>query len=181
LNRKGVNDMDTPAHAALVRDFVNTADLRGDEDAFTTPSAMSTWLHEHGLTGRRRTATQDDLELAVRLRAGLRGALLAHVDPACADCELDEVTSELPIIVRFAGAEPVLDAAADDVRAGLTRVLAASARAQGDGTWPRLKVCAADECRRAFYDTSKNRSRAWCDMQVCGNREKTRRFRERHG
>ena len=31
-----------------------------------------------------------------------------------------------------------------------------------------------------FYDQSRNRSRAWCSMEVCGNREKARSFRVRH-
>jgi predicted RNA-binding Zn ribbon-like protein len=34
----------------------------------------------------------------------------------------------------------------------------------------RLKVCPA--CRWLFLDKSKNRSRQWCDMKVCGNRAK---------
>ena len=47
------------------------------------------------------------------------------------------------------------------------------------GAWPRVKACAAEECQWAFYDTSRNRSRTWCSMDVCGNREKTRRYRGR--
>jgi predicted RNA-binding Zn ribbon-like protein len=50
------------------------------------------------------------------------------------------------------------------------------------GTWSRLRACRKSSCRFAYYDRSKNRSRAWCDMAVCGNREKAqrRRSRERH-
>ena len=172
--------MDAPAHAALVRDFVNSARVRSDREDLATPTALATWLHEHGLTGRRRATTHEDLDVAIRLREGLRGALLAHVDPDCAECRLDSVTAELPMIVRFTGSEPALDATGDDVRAGLTRIVVAIARAHGDGSWARLKVCASEDCRSAYFDTSKNRSRAWCDMEVCGNRAKTRTFRERH-
>ena len=45
----------------------------------------------------------------------------------------------------------------------------------------RLKVCHSDPCHWLFFDTSKNSSRLWCDMAVCGNRAKARRFRKRHG
>ena len=173
--------MDVPAHAALVRDFVNTAQRSPEAEVLNSPTALAIWLHEHGLTARRRAVTHEDLALAHELREGVRRALLAHVDPDCAECRLDQVTAELPMIVRFAGAEPVLDAAGDDVRAGLTRIAVAIARAQGDGSWSRVKACASDDCHWAFYDVSKNRSRAWCDMQVCGNRAKTRTFRQRHG
>ena len=39
-----------------------------------------------------------------------------------------------------------------------------------DGTWGRLKACAEDGCRWAFYDASRNQSGRWCSMAVCGNR-----------
>lgn len=48
----------------------------------------------------------------------------------------------------------------------------------GDGR-KRIKLCANDECGWAFYDESKNRRRRWCDMQICGNVAKVRRFRAR--
>jgi predicted RNA-binding Zn ribbon-like protein len=43
----------------------------------------------------------------------------------------------------------------------------------------RLRECASDTCGWFFLDLSKNRSRRWCDMKGCGNREKLRRYR--HG
>jgi predicted RNA-binding Zn ribbon-like protein len=43
----------------------------------------------------------------------------------------------------------------------------------------RVRGCAARTCEWLFIDTTKNRTRRWCDMAVCGNREKVRRFRER--
>lgn len=36
----------------------------------------------------------------------------------------------------------------------------------------RLKIC--PNCGWLFLDRSKNKSRAWCDMAVCGNRAKAR-------
>jgi predicted RNA-binding Zn ribbon-like protein len=37
----------------------------------------------------------------------------------------------------------------------------------------RIRICA--NCRWLFLDESRNRSRIWCDMTVCGNRQKARR------
>jgi predicted RNA-binding Zn ribbon-like protein len=42
----------------------------------------------------------------------------------------------------------------------------------------RLKQC--DGCGWLFLDESRNRSRRWCDMSVCGNRAKARRYYQRH-
>lgn len=40
----------------------------------------------------------------------------------------------------------------------------------------RLALCASQTCQAAFFDTSRNRTRRWCDMNTCGNREKKARF-----
>jgi predicted RNA-binding Zn ribbon-like protein len=42
-----------------------------------------------------------------------------------------------------------------------------------------LRSCASDACRWLFLDTSKNHTRKWCDMKICGNRMKARRFQAR--
>ena len=45
---------------------------------------------------------------------------------------------------------------------------------------PRLHTCASETCRWLFLDTSKNRTRRWCDMKICGNRAKARRYSAAH-
>jgi predicted RNA-binding Zn ribbon-like protein len=42
-----------------------------------------------------------------------------------------------------------------------------------------VRECGADTCRWVFVDRSKNHSRRWCDMRICGNRIKARRFYRR--
>lgn len=61
----------------------------------------------------------------------------------------------------------------------LAQVAAAVATTCIRGTWSRIKICPADDCRWAFYDASRNRSRSWCSMAVCGNRAKARNHRAR--
>jgi predicted RNA-binding Zn ribbon-like protein len=39
-----------------------------------------------------------------------------------------------------------------------------------------VRMCASATCDWFFLDTSKNHSRRWCDMKVCGNRAKARRY-----
>jgi predicted RNA-binding Zn ribbon-like protein len=43
----------------------------------------------------------------------------------------------------------------------------------------RVRTCGVDTCRWLFLDTSKNHTRRWCNMKVCGNRMKARRFQAR--
>ena len=47
------------------------------------------------------------------------------------------------------------------------------------GDLSRLRECCGEECGWVFEDTSRNRSRQWCDMQDCGNLAKVRRYRTR--
>jgi len=42
-----------------------------------------------------------------------------------------------------------------------------------------VRECASYDCGWLFMDTTKNRSRRWCDMRTCGNRAKSRRHYER--
>lgn len=43
----------------------------------------------------------------------------------------------------------------------------------------RVRQCGGENCGWLFLDTSRNRSRQWCDMRDCGNLAKVRRFRAR--
>jgi predicted RNA-binding Zn ribbon-like protein len=43
----------------------------------------------------------------------------------------------------------------------------------------RTKRCEGLECGWMFLDTTKNKTRRWCEMRVCGNRSKVRAARQR--
>lgn len=43
----------------------------------------------------------------------------------------------------------------------------------------RIKQCPGYGCGRLFLDLTKSRTRRWCDMSVCGSRDKVRRYRDR--
>lgn len=65
----------------------------------------------------------------------------------------------------------------------LDRPLWAVARAAAEfltaGDLGAVRKCAEERCAWLFLDESRNRSRRWCDMRVCGNRAKARRHYER--
>jgi len=43
----------------------------------------------------------------------------------------------------------------------------------------RIKQCHGNHCGWLFFDGTKNKSRQWCDMSVCGNRAKASALRAR--
>jgi predicted RNA-binding Zn ribbon-like protein len=173
-----------PDQLDQIRVFVNTFDLETSEEQLGDPDALSGWLRERGLLPDGDAALSDaDVRQAQSLREALRKLLLAHngapLDPAAVD-EVNAAAKSAELVVRFdehghAGLSPVRPG----IDGALGRLLAIVYRAMADGTWERLKACRDDSCEWAFYDWSKNRSGAWCDMAVCGNRAKARAYRER--
>ena len=171
-----------PHDLDLVVEFVNTRDIDRDTDDLATPDRLAGWLRERRLiTADTRIGTAE-LEQAVGLREALRAVLLAHNgSPSGGRAQaLEEVAERGGLSVCFAGDGTVrLATRADGFAGGLARLLVPIAQAAGDGSWERVKACAADDCRWAFYDRSRNRSARWCDMAVCGNRTKVRAYRSK--
>ncbi|POM24423.1 CGNR zinc finger [Actinomadura rubteroloni] len=164
--------------ALLLRDFVNTLDAETGTDELAAPDRLTAWLRSQNLLPPGTAAGPADLRTAVALREGLRDALRAHHDGAAPGRGLDAVLAGLPLRVAVPGdADPVLVPVGDGAATALARLAAAVMAAVAGGTWQRLKICPA--CAWAFLDTSRNRSRTWCSMRVCGNRTKTRAYRAR--
>ena len=93
---------------------------------------------------------------------------------------LDRIARRGQLQVRFTAAgEALLEPAAEGLDGALARLLVPVALSLQDGSWRRVKACAADACQWAFYDRSRNHSGRWCDMAICGNRTKVRSYRAR--
>lgn len=172
-----------PGRLELVRLFVNTVDLEEDKDQLSTPAELSRWLFEHELIPAPVSPDAAELRHAIELRETLRTILLAHNDgpaipPEAADL-LDDVACRARLQLRFRGGAIGLEPQAEGVDGGLGRLLAIVQSAVAQSTWDRLKACREHTCEWAFYDHTKNRSGAWCNMRVCGNRAKARAYRER--
>lgn len=58
-------------------------------------------------------------------------------------------------------------------------VAASAAELLTSGELDDLRICNASTCGWLFLDRSRNHSRRWCDMKVCGNRQKARRHYQR--
>lgn len=157
----------------LVVAFLNTVDVEQDTDVLDDPLRWSEWIAGQGLGPPSIGMPSAEAVEHVRgVRDALRAAVVDGRDPVGRDVG-DQVTGGL-VRVELHGGIPIL-VAVDPVGA----VLAASARLAVLGDWDRVKICPADDCRWAFFDHSRNRSRTWCSMRVCGNRTKARNWRER--
>ena len=169
--------VDAPAAALLVRDFVNTVEWQEDAETWATPDDLAQWFTDHaGISVG--TFTEEDLLLARRVREGLRSVLLQHAGheplPAAAS-DLDEALARIPLRMRLDdGGELRLGSGGSGGAAAVAHILAAVDGLRADGGWSRLKACARESCRWAYWDASRNRSGRWCSMSWCGNYVKMR-------
>ena len=168
----------------LVRDYVNTFDLETGIDQIATADELARWFSEQGLVDDLVEPTEQEVEEAAAVREAIRELLLANngveVDAGAASRTLEEAGRKARLGVRFEDGRPVLAPEDDGARGALGRMVATVAELAPTDDWKRLKTCRDEHCRVAFFDKSRNRSRAWCSMEVCGNREKARSFRSRH-
>jgi predicted RNA-binding Zn ribbon-like protein len=175
-----------PHDLDLVVDFVNTRELDRAPDRVTdelsTPARLAAWLRERGLLQADVGLAATELEQAIELREALREALLEHNGAGGSRDAgaLERVAEHGRLSVRFGEDGTVrLEARAGGFAGALAQLLVPVAQAASDGTWERVKACAADDCQWAFYDRSRNRAGRWCDMAVCGNRTKVRAYRSK--
>ncbi|MFJ3039786.1 MULTISPECIES: CGNR zinc finger domain-containing protein [Streptomyces] len=145
-----------------------------------TPQRLVDWLAVYGLVVDDCTPAQ--LGLARELREAIHAAATAAATedalPASAVQVINEHSARGGAVAvltpggerrwRLGPASGVEDALGV-IAADAISVIAG----ERDG---RLALCASPTCRAAFFDTSRSRTRRWCDMNTCGNREKKARF-----
>jgi predicted RNA-binding Zn ribbon-like protein len=186
-------------HLAL--DFTNTVGSRGSdpdsEEHLLTYGDLLAWAEARKVVShaeaarlkRRAAADPDAARRALRRAIDLREALYAVLARAAGAGSVDP--SSLARLNRYVadtfGAAQLTAAAgrltlATPADEGLDAMLAPVVRAAVDlltsDAIARVGRCADDTCAWLFLDTTRSRTRRWCDMKSCGNRNKVRRFRE---
>ncbi len=170
-------------------DFLNTAYLPERDDVLGDGRAAG-WLTDW-LGGAPVASTRSEDEAPLRqlrdLREGLRQFAAANNGQPPDEEAIGRAAAALgsvELVLDLGGHDrvPQLLAAAP-VATPSERTLVAVAgcflTARITQHWARVKACAAPDCRYAYFDTSRNRSRRWCEMAYCGNRAKNRAWRER--
>lgn len=197
--KKAVRLFDLTLTGQLALDLVNTVDWRTSEEPqelLDSYSDLLRWARHTGilaeseasrllrLAGRHPVAAQAALDEAKELREAffrIFAALAANEQPTKSDLELlnarlsaalahlQLATSGAGFTWQWANADNRLDA-----------MLWAVVRAAGEllvnpEALEQLRQCPGAGCGWLFLDTSRNRSRRWCLMGICGNRAKARR------
>jgi predicted RNA-binding Zn ribbon-like protein len=174
-----------PPTLLLVQAFVDTLDLDLRTDVLAHADEARAWLADAGLRDPGRPDLDADLRLAREARESLRAMIGRNTGgPPLTGAELrplEQVTSQAAARLEVTADGRVRLAADGTGRLadGLAGLLLAIRDAQADGSWERLRLCGNPDCRWAFYDGSRGRQGAWCEMASCGNRIKNRSLRAR--
>ena len=186
---------------ALCLDFANTLSWRRSTAPIERLQAYAdlvSWARQLGLVPRRD-------ELRIRRRGAVRPgparrtlgqaralretifAIFAAISEARLPDDRDLRALEARIRVAVARSRlvrangryqwtPRPDAAMAHV---LWRIALSAGELLASGEAARIGQCAGRDCRWLWLDRTRNQSRRWCDMAVCGNRAKARRYVER--
>ncbi len=168
---------------ALLVAFVNTRDIETQVDAIGDQRALEKWIVASDIGIGAPSVDAAGHRRVLALREALRALLRANNGGDMVDEDLVAL-HEASARARYRasiGPDAVLQIGPDSggLDAFEERLLLAIERIQVLGSWARLKACPAEDCQWAFFDSSRNRSKTWCSMEVCGNRSKTRRYRSR--
>lgn len=174
--------LEPPPTAQLIEAFANSLNLEYGTDALDTPGRLTDWLLAHGLLEHRLRLGPEVHAQYLALRGGIREQLGVNVgvSPAADAVEAaDAVLRTLPLhaSIRDAPLDPSPELPASQRPLAALALTWTQLRLTGDAL--RLKRCAEHACELVFWDLSKNHSRRWCSMRVCGNRVKSRAYAAR--
>jgi len=182
-----------PDGLANLYDFANSLDLRhfvhhgvqhAQADELENTAGLGKWMAHRRLIKPGTAPSAAAFDAALALREAIRGYLECEPENRRRDAPirnaLDKSLERFPLRVTAAGKDGLkLAPVGTAATAGLSAIIAELHNGSANGTLDRLKMCASEECKRVFFDRSKPGTRRWCQSTLCGNRQKTRTYRER--
>jgi predicted RNA-binding Zn ribbon-like protein len=170
-----------PRRMQTLIDFLTSRDAEGDR--IGDGAKLGAWLHDQGLLADLPdVVNEDEVRAARHVRAALTGLVAQNSSHLAADprtaSTLAAATNAAPLVLTVS-ADGLLEVrpTGANVAGALSALVHLAYEAQLTGELERLKAC--QSCGVPFHDTTKNRSRRWCEMATCGSREKTRAYRAR--
>jgi predicted RNA-binding Zn ribbon-like protein len=170
-----------PVEAERLIGFLNSRPRGGHPDGLASGESAAALLDSLGLGA----GSLDDVGLG-RLR-GLRDLLAVLADREVDDGRrgaawdaVNEIAAGVPTVVRFVSDdESAVRPAGVGVDAIVGGLIADLDRAVSSGSWRRVRLCAYEPCKSAFYDATKSRTQRWHSYEVCGNRANVASYRRR--
>ncbi len=146
---------------------------------FDTMAAWRDWMEQRRFD---RHEAEESFANASEVQKALR-CLEASNNGIAVSGDVLEATDLLNLVIEQRRLRPRIttDGVRVDADPGdpVGHVLQIAIQAMTTYAWPRFKLCQDPSCRASFFDSSKNGSKVWCSMELCGSRNKMRRHRAR--
>jgi predicted RNA-binding Zn ribbon-like protein len=186
----------------LALDFANTVSKRRSdqiEEHLRSYPDLIRWARQAGIVSSadaNRISSRTEghpaeaakvLQHAIKLREAvfrIFSTIAAHRKPSNSDLQIltaafQDLSRKAELIWTSTGADWRWTDLGDNLEKILWVVVRSSLDLLMSSDKDRVRECEAETCGWLFMDHSKNQSRRWCDMKVCGNREKAKRFYRR--
>ncbi|QCB43293.1 CGNR zinc finger domain-containing protein [Sphingomonas sp. PAMC26645] len=144
---------------------------------FDTTAAWRKWSEQRRFDSHAAEASfkeAGEVQRALRQLEASNNGITASADVSKAMTTLNHAIEQHALRPRITADGVRMHAGPGDA---VGHVLQIAIQAMTTCAWPRFKLCRDPACRASFFDASKNGSKIWCSMELCGSRNKMRRHR----
>jgi predicted RNA-binding Zn ribbon-like protein len=147
--------------------------LRGGED-------LARWLVESGLLRNPPRVPERQLESGRSLREAINRLARPGIVPEAGDrAELNRWATHPPLAPQLTEQGELIWASDRPVEAAFATIARDAIDLLTGPLAGRIRECAAPDCALLFVDSSRPGQRRWCAGEACGNRTRTKAYRQR--
>jgi predicted RNA-binding Zn ribbon-like protein len=166
----------------LCLDFVATAGERWRRsfERLIEPEDLARWILETGMVRNAPRVSARQLAAARVLREAINRLARPGIEPRPDDQEeLNRWAARAPLAPQLAAGGELVWVAARPAEAILATVARDAVDLLSAPLAGRIRECGAPDCALLFVDASRPGRRRWCSTEACGNRTRTKAYRQR--
>jgi len=144
------------------------------------PEDLARWLVDAGMLGETPPVTARQLESGRVLREAINRLARPGVEPQPGDRgELNRWAARAPLAPQLTEQGNVVWVSERPVQASFATIARDAIELLTEPLAGRIRECAAPDCALLFLDSSRPGQRRWCAGEACGNRTRTKAYRQR--
>jgi predicted RNA-binding Zn ribbon-like protein len=166
----------------LCLDFVATVGERWRRsfERLLEPEDLARWMVGTGMLREPSPVSSRQLAAGRVLREAINRLARPGVEPRLGDREeLNRWAARAPLAPQLTAGGELAWAATRPVEATLATIARDAVDLLSGPLAGRIRECAAPDCALLFVDASRPGRRQWCSTQACGNRIRTKAYRQR--
>ena len=166
----------------LCLDFVATVGERWRRsfERLIAPQDLGRWMVETGMLDTPPKVSASELASGRTLREAINRLARPGTEPAPGDEEdLNRWAARCPLAPQLGANREVVWVAERPVPAMFATIARDAVDLLSSPLVGRIRECGAPDCALLFVDTSRPGRRRWCSTAACGNRVRTKAYRQR--